>query len=189
MTQGLGGWMPPLIGPVVIQGDGVDAEPATIINFVRCRAVWNEGQQRLDITSTGIAGDADGLATITATQTSANEGTLRGFVGAASTPNASVLEVALPGTWAVAANDVWSLEVYAVAKSANAAVRRRIKVTCVVYGNGATATLDDDPVVDPIGTGNATVTVSVSGSAMRVELTPVDATPLTWRFEVRGQKL
>jgi actin-related protein len=193
MTQsGVSGWMPPLFGAVVLQGNGVEATPATTINFAGFTPVWNPTYERLDFIPTGtttLGGDEDGVATITATETSAADGTLLGLLGSATSPDATEIAFALPDTWEVEDAAVWAIELYAVAKSADAAIRRRIKVSCIVWGDGATATLDAAPVVDELGTGNATATISVSGSTMTVTLQPVDATPLTWRFEVRGQKL
>lgn len=132
----------------------------------------------------------DGRAQLTATETETigdDQVTIRGTYEGLSTPNASVVELAMP--WLVAPNELWAIEVYVTCKSANCAIRRRIKLSALVWGDGATATLDAAPTSDITGTGTATATITVAGSAMRLELSPVAATPLVWGFELRAQKL
>ncbi len=113
--------------------------------------------------------------------------TIFGKYAGTQTPDASVVEVTLP--WTVADGELWGLDVIVTAKSANCAIRRRIKLSAIVWGDGATATLDHVPYKDAKGTGNADATLTVDGSTMRIEINPVDATALTWGFEIRGQKL
>lgn len=130
--------------------------------------------------------DDVGQLVITETSTAGDEiVTIRGKYKGTTTPDADVLEVPLP--WTVADGSMWAIEIIATAKGTG--IRRRIKVSAIVYGASGTAHLDDDPEVDEAGTGNATATLTVAAQTMVIALDPVDATPLHWGFEVRGQVL
>lgn len=141
--------------------------------FVSAFVVDDRGVAQLTAVETATAGDA--LVTI------------RGSYGSVATPNSSVVTVDLP--WTVGAAEVWGVDAIVTAKSATAGIRRKIKISGIVWGNGATATLDASPELDTKGTGAATATLTVSGSTMRLEFTPGASTPLTWGFEIRGQQL
>lgn len=141
--------------------------------FISAFTLNDQGVGELNITETATTGDP--IVTITGKYTSQ------------TTADASVVELALP--WAVGPADLWALEAYVTAKSVDAAVRRCIKVSALVWGDGSTATLDATPTPVVSGTGNATATITVTGSTMRVELSPIDATPLVWGLEVRAQKI
>lgn len=150
------------------------SEPSWLDRYFFSAFVINDaGVAELSVTETTTTGD-DYLE-------------IPGKYGHALTPDDAELDVALP--WTIEANEVRSLEIYITAKSADAAIRRLIKVSAIVWGDGATATLDQAPTVVEAGTGNATATLTVSGSTMSLALDPVDATPLTWGYEVRSQKL
>lgn len=136
--------------------------------------------------------DEKGVAHLSVTETETTGDPLVDIFGkyaSVETPDDADLEVTLP--WTVADAELWNLELVVTAKSADCAIRRRIKISALVWGDTGVATLDAAPTVDVTGTGNATATISVHGvgSTMRLELSPVDATPLIWGFEIRGQKL
>ncbi len=111
---------------------------------------------------------------------------IRGKYASQVTPNNTVVKIPLP--WTADAGTLWAIDVIVTAKGTG--VRRRIKLSAIVYGVGAVATLDGDVDVDPKGTGASTATISVDGSTsvMTLELHP-DNIVITWGFEVRGQQL
>lgn len=134
--------------------------------------------------------DDNGIANLTATETATTGdavATIRGKYASASTPNASVVDIALP--WATSAGSVWGIEVYVTAKGTT--TRRRIKLSALVYGVGAVATLDGAVVVDAVGTGTPTATVYVNGSTSTIylRLTPGTNAVYTWGYEIKAQQI
>lgn len=128
--------------------------------------------------------------TETETETSGDERVvLHSKYGSTTTPDDAALEVVLP--WHVEDRSVWAVEVTVTVKSADAAVRQRVKITAIVYGDSGIATLDAAAVVVVAGTGEATATLDVvdDDDTMKLVLTPGTSTPLIWGFEVKAQAI
>lgn len=134
--------------------------------------------------------DDNGVATLSPTETATSGDTvvtIRGKYGNASTTLNATTDILLP--WSVSAGAVWGLEVYVTCKGTG--VRRKIKISGIVYGVGAVATIDGTPDVDAKGTGTPTASLYVNGttSAIYLRITPGAAAAFTWGYEVRAQQL
>lgn len=132
--------------------------------------------------------DANGVGQLAATEqyTSGDPNvTIRGKYGSALTTLSTATVIPLP--WAVASGSVWAFEIYVTCKGTG--VRRKIKISAIVWGNGSTATIDGTPDVDAKGTGTPTASITVSGSAAQLTITPGTAAAYTWGYEIRGQQL
>lgn len=130
-----------------------------------------------------------GRLLVTETTTFSEDGSsfeIRGKYGERSTPNSTVIQVELP--WVADDGAMWALDAIITAKGTG--ISRRFKISAVINGIAGVATLDGSTDVDTKGTGSATADIVVDGTtaAMALELTPGSSTPLTWGFEVRGQR-
>jgi len=135
--------------------------------------------------------DEAGRAVLTATETITSGDpvvTIAGKYSNAATSANADLDITLP--WSVAAGDVWALEVYITAKGTG--IRRKIKLSGVLYHNGTGAAIDGTPDNDTKGTGTPAASLQVlggSGTSMVLRLTPGTASAVTWGYEVRAQKI
>lgn len=132
--------------------------------------------------------DEAGVATLAAAETSTSgdpNGTIRGRYASHTTNLNANADILLP--WVVAAGSVWGFDVYVTAKGTG--IRRKVKIDALVYGNGATATIDGAVDVVVKGTGTPTATIVVSGSAAYLRLSPGTASTVLWFFEVHAQQL
>jgi hypothetical protein len=132
--------------------------------------------------------DQAGAAVLAATETYTSGDalvTVRGKYASTTTTANANHDIQMP--WAIADGSVWCFELYVSAKGTG--IRRKIKISALVYGNGATATIDGTPDNDAQGTGTPVASVVVAGSSVYLRLAPGTASSVIWGYEIRAQQL
>lgn len=131
--------------------------------------------------------DEDGIGHMNPTEFLADgddKVTAHTLIGHLPTTDATVQHVEL---FDVSADEVLAVDI--VVTVGPAAQRARFKLSALIWGNGATATIDGTVDVDKKPPASAlAATITVSGSKVRLSLTGIAATDLTWGWEARAQR-
>ncbi len=149
------GYLPAMLGPVVIQADGVDQTPAAALNVIGASVGYNDDTGALDIDVRGV----------TLTQT---------------TLNATPVEIVLA---TLGVGDVKQVDVIAKVAKADGSIRQCFKLSGLYFGDTGPVATEDAYASADTGTGAALVELDVTGATVVMRITGT-ATTLVTTYEV-----
>lgn len=188
MSNDVNGWLPGLIGPLDLQTNGTDV--------VARRVVWNfngfritDDLARLNFTIEGFAGDADGIATITATEVlSDGDAFVKPIskIGHVATANATPVEVVL---FTLTDPEVLRLDAIVTATNEDASINATYTLRALATYTGGTPAISGGTDATPVETdAGLNAALSLDGEDVILTVTGLAATDLVFGYEIRAQR-
>lgn len=168
------GWMPALIGPVVIQVGGVAQTPRSVVNFAGATSSDNPATDTLTITQSGnpttLAADGTGYASITGQvrNTSNAKVDRREYnISAVNATAAATTVLTIP----TSTGKTYSIRGIVALANSPASAFGEFEINAYARNNVGTVTLESSTVTTKANNSSFVVALSVSGTNLIVQVT------------------
>lgn len=188
MSNDVNGWLPGLIGPLDLQTNGVDVDARRVVwNFNGFRI--SDDLTKLNFTIEGFAGDADGIATITAVEVlSDGDAYVKPIskIGHVATANATPVETVL---FTLTDPEVLRLDAIVTVTSDDAAINGTYTLRALATYTGGTPAISGGTDATPVETdAGLNAALSLDGADVILTTTGLAATDLVFGYEIRAQR-